>query len=126
MKSSKTAATEPEPKKADDENAEKQQSKEAKATAESTQVDVKKEEEDVKEKGVKAEDTQKKEDNQVVPKRKRRKNAIKEDKDMQLTAFQQKYVQGAEIILEYLEFTHSRYYLPKKSVVEFWRIRVRL
>lgn len=38
---------------------------------------------------------------------------------MQLTAFQQKYVQGAEIILEYLEFTHSRYYLPKKSVVEF-------
>lgn len=119
VKSSKTAATEPEPKKADDENAEKQQSKEAKATAESTQVDVKKEEEDVKEKGVKSEDTQKKEDNQVVPKRKRRKNAIKEDKDMQLTAFQQKYVQGAEIILEYLEFTHSRYYLPKKSVVEF-------
>lgn len=119
VKSSKTAATEPEPKKADDENAEKQQSKEAKTTAESTQVDQFFLLLLHKEKGVKSEDCVFFLLLQVVGFSFSSFLPIKEDKDMQLTAFQQKYVQGAEIILEYLEFTHSRYYLPKKSVVEF-------
>ena len=111
VKSSKTTApAEPELNKDD---AEKERSKGEKTTADSVQIDVK------TEKDVKVEDSQKKEDDPKVPKRKRRKNAVKEDKDMQLTAFQQKYVQNAEIVLEYLEFTHSRYYLPKKSIVEF-------
>ena len=128
VKSSKATVAEPDPKKVDGDNAERQQSKKERTITESVQINIKEEEdvkaegakaEDVKAEDLKAEDTQKKEGNEVVPKKKRRKNAIKEDKDMQLTAFQQKYVQGAEIILEYLEFTHSRYYLPKKSVVEF-------
>lgn len=42
-----------------------------------------------------------------------------DDKSMQLTAFQQKYVQGAQIILEYLEYTNSRYLLPKDAIIEF-------
>lgn len=42
-----------------------------------------------------------------------------DDKSMQLTAFQQKYVQGAQIILEYLEYTNSRYMLPKDAIIEF-------
>lgn len=42
-----------------------------------------------------------------------------DDKSMHLTTFQQKYSQGAQIVLEYLEFTTSRYLLPKKSIVEF-------
>ncbi|EJS44867.1 swc3p [Saccharomyces arboricola H-6] len=121
VKSTKPTASEPEPepepqpqpKKDDGDKTGKKQSEEETSTKDSTQVTVKVEE------GVIVENPQKKEDNPTVPKRKRRKNAIKEDKDMQLTAFQQKYVQGAEIILEYLEFTHSRYYLPKRSLVEF-------
>lgn len=42
-----------------------------------------------------------------------------DDKSMHLTTFQQKYSQGAQIVLEYLEFTTSRYLLPKNSIVEF-------
>lgn len=107
-----TTTSESQPKNDDD--VKKQPSNEDTNTADTPQVKVKAEEEDVKEKASK-----KKEENPTVPKRKRRNHAQKEDKDMQLTAFQQKYVHGAEIILEFLEFTHSRYYLPKKSIVEF-------
>lgn len=42
-----------------------------------------------------------------------------DEKSMQLTAFQQKYVEGAQIILEYTEYTTSRFLLPKKAVIEF-------
>lgn len=42
-----------------------------------------------------------------------------EDKSMHLTTFQQKYLQGAQIVLEYLEFTTSRYLLPENAIVEF-------
>ncbi|QLG73222.1 hypothetical protein HG535_0E03060 [Zygotorulaspora mrakii] len=42
-----------------------------------------------------------------------------EDKSMQLTAFQQKYVEGAQLILEYQEYTHSRYMLPKNAIIEY-------
>ncbi|CAI4054572.1 Swc3p SKDI_01G0620 [Saccharomyces kudriavzevii IFO 1802] len=113
VKSSKPPATDSEQEKDDGAKTEKKQPKEEKTTADPAEISIKVEED------VKPENSQKKEDASTVPKRKRRKNAIKEDKDMQLTAFQQKYVEGAEIVLEYLEFTHSRYYLPKKSIVEF-------
>lgn len=42
-----------------------------------------------------------------------------DDKSMHLTAFQQKYVHGAQIILEYTEYTTPRYLLPKNAIIEF-------
>ncbi|CAI1794383.1 hypothetical protein SEUBUCD646_0A00660 [Saccharomyces eubayanus] len=116
VKSTKPTTAELQPK--NNEDMKKQPSKEGNTTADVPQVKVKAEEEE-EEEDVKEKDPKKKEENPTVPKRKRRNHSQKEDKDMQLTAFQQKYVHGAEIVLEFLEFTHSRYYLPKKSIVEF-------
>ncbi|QLL34039.1 hypothetical protein HG536_0F03640 [Torulaspora globosa] len=42
-----------------------------------------------------------------------------DEKSMHLTAFQQKYVHGAQIILEYTEYTTPRYLLPKNAIIEF-------
>ncbi|KAL3233426.1 SWR1-complex protein 3 [Nakaseomyces bracarensis] len=41
-----------------------------------------------------------------------------EEKDMQLTAFQQKYVNGAEIVIEFNENSNFRFLLPKKAIIE--------
>lgn len=56
------------------------------------------------------------------PKRRRRPRGFiseEEDKSMQLTAFQQKYVQDAQIIIEFSEYTHARYMLPRNAVLEY-------
>lgn len=42
-----------------------------------------------------------------------------DEKSMQLTAFQQKYVEGAQIILEFMEYTTSRFLLPRNAIIEF-------
>ena len=36
-----------------------------------------------------------------------------------LTAFQQKYIDESELILEYLEDTNSRFYLPRDCIIEY-------
>lgn len=61
-------------------------------------------------------------DEEKVPKSRRKPRVSvkeEEDKSMQLTAFQQKYVQGAQIILEFSEYTHARYMLPRNAIVEY-------
>ncbi|QLQ81652.1 hypothetical protein HG537_0F04130 [Torulaspora globosa] len=42
-----------------------------------------------------------------------------DEKSMHLTAFQRKYVQGAQIILEYKECSALRYLLPRNAIIEF-------
>lgn len=58
----------------------------------------------------------------VKPKRKytkRKKEFIEEeDKSMQLTIFQQKYIEGADIVFEYLENINMRYLFSKNSILE--------
>lgn len=44
---------------------------------------------------------------------------VNHDKSNQLTGFQQKYVNGAKLIIEYLEYTHARYILPHDAIIEF-------
>ncbi|CAR29138.1 hypothetical protein ZYGR_0Z00590 [Zygosaccharomyces rouxii] len=61
-------------------------------------------------------------DKDKEPKRRRRPRGSvneEEDKSMQLTAFQQKYVQDAQIIIEFTEYTHARYMLPRNAVLEY-------
>ncbi|GAV55428.1 hypothetical protein ZYGR_0AV00590 [Zygosaccharomyces rouxii] len=61
-------------------------------------------------------------DKDKEPKRRRRPRGSvneEEDKSMQLTAFQQKYVQDAQIIVEFSEYTHARYMLPRNAVLEY-------
>ena len=41
------------------------------------------------------------------------------EKEMQLTAFQQKYVTGAELVLEFAENTNFRFLLPKKAIIQY-------
>lgn len=68
---------------------------------------------------VKAErDIKQKMDTKVARETRELKNKA-EDKSMHLTTFQQKYLQGAQIVIEFSEYTTSRYLLPKNSVVEF-------
>ncbi|SJM87632.1 related to SWR1-complex protein 3 [Zygosaccharomyces bailii] len=61
-------------------------------------------------------------DSEKPVKRKRRPRGsaknTEEDKSMQLTAFQQKYVQEAQMIIEFLEFTQARYMLPRNAIIE--------
>lgn len=45
--------------------------------------------------------------------------STEEERSMQLTAFQQKYIEGAQLILEYQENTHARYMLPKEAIIEY-------
>lgn len=60
----------------------------------------------------------------ITVKKEKKKKSIKdnemtdEDKDMQLTAFQQKYVDGAEIVLEFNENSNFRFLLPKMAIIE--------
>ncbi|AMD18830.1 HBL072Cp [Eremothecium sinecaudum] len=58
----------------------------------------------------------------VKPKRKytkRKKESVEEeDKSMQLTTFQQKYLEGADILFEYLENPNMRFLFPKDAILE--------
>ncbi|AGO10235.1 AaceriAEL336Wp [[Ashbya] aceris (nom. inval.)] len=49
---------------------------------------------------------------------KRKKEVEDEDKSMQLTTFQQKYLNGADILFEYLENSNMRFLFPKDAILE--------
>ncbi|EDO16126.1 hypothetical protein Kpol_1070p8 [Vanderwaltozyma polyspora DSM 70294] len=80
-------------------------------------ADIKEENKDISE--ITESRTEKKSDK---PKRKGRKSkdpeVEAEEKEMQLTAFQLKYVDDSELVLEYQEYTNSRYRLPREAIIE--------
>ncbi|KAG0669917.1 SWR1-complex protein 3 [Maudiozyma exigua] len=49
----------------------------------------------------------------------RRESTADTQEEQKLTAFQQKYVNGAHLVLEYVEFTNFRYRLPNECVIEY-------
>lgn len=70
--------------------------------------------------------TKMEDNNDEIEKKPRKKRLSKKEKialniveEQKLTAFQQKYVEGAQLVLEFLEFTNFRYRLPDDCVLEF-------
>lgn len=60
----------------------------------------------------------------IIPKKKESSHARRESttdihEEQKLTAFQQKYISGAHLVLEYVEFTNFRYRLPNECVIEY-------
>ena len=59
----------------------------------------------------------------VIQKRKYRKvkdlEAEAEEKELQLTAFQQKYVEESELVIEYQEYILARYTIPREAIIEY-------
>ena len=69
--------------------------------------------------------TEKSESNETIPPKKKESAHIRREsvtdihEEQKLTAFQQKYISGAHLVLEYVEFTNFRYRLPNECVIEY-------